>query len=78
MAKENTQQQLFGSPQNSYGWKSVQEAHRGDFIVVEQQEIRVLGVRHDGNSWFVSYTDPSSEKKVEQLYSATDFVYAKL
>lgn len=78
MAKEtNSQQQLFASTQNSYSWKSVEQIKRGEIIVVEQQDVKILGIRKDGDYWLVSYTDPVNEKKMEQLYNAADFVYTK-
>lgn len=78
MAKEtNSQQQLFASTQNSYSWKSIEQIKRGEVIVVEQQDVKILGIRKDGDYWLVSYTDPIDDKKMEQLYNATDFVYMK-
>ncbi len=78
MTKEtNSQQQLFASTQNSYGWKSIQQVQRGEIIVVEQEDVKILGVKQEGDYWLASYTDPITDKKTEQLYTATDFVYAK-
>ena len=78
MAKEtNPQQQLFAAAQSTYGWKSIQQVQRGEIIVVEQQDVKILGMKQDGDYWLASYNDPITDKKTEQLYTATDFVYAK-
>lgn len=78
MAKEtNSQQQLFAAAQSTYGWKSIQQVQRGEIIVVEQQDVKILGMKQDGDYWLASYNDPITDKKTEQLYTATDFVYAK-
>lgn len=78
MTKENNSQpQLFVAPETQYGWKSIQQVKRGEIIIVEQQEVKILTMRQDGDYWLTSYTDPTSDKKVEQLYNATDFVYMK-
>ncbi|GAC1359791.1 MAG: hypothetical protein NVS2B12_21090 [Ktedonobacteraceae bacterium] len=73
----NSQQQLFASDQNQYTWKSVQQMRRGEVIVVELHDVKILSTRQDGDYWLLSYTDPFSDKKTEQLYNANDFVYAK-
>jgi hypothetical protein len=73
----NAQQQLFVAPETQYGWKSIQHVKRGEIIIVEQQEVKILATRQDGDYWLASYNDPTSEKKTEQLYNATDFVYTK-
>ena len=78
MRDDASQQQLFASSQTRYGWRSVQQLQRGQCIVVMQKVVKVLGVRHEGDECFVSYTDPDSGKKVEQLYSNHDFVYVQL
>ena len=77
-SKENAhQQQLFASSQNQYGWKSIKELYRGEIIVITDQEVKVQNIKTDEDFWLVTYTDPNGGKKVEQLYSATDSVYAK-
>jgi hypothetical protein len=77
-SKENAQQQqLFAGTQNQYGWKSIKELNRGEIIVITDQEVKVQNIKTDEDFWSVIYTDPSSGKKVEQLYNATDSVYAK-
>jgi len=78
MTKENNSQpQLFVAPETLYSWKSIQQIKRGEIIIVEQQEVKILTTRQDGDYWLASYTDPTNDKKIEQLYNATDFVYTK-
>ncbi len=78
MTKEtNSQQQLFAAPTTRYGWKSIQQVKRSEIIIVEQQKVKILAIRQDGDYWLASYIDPVTEKKTEQLYNATDFVYAE-
>lgn len=75
----NTQQQtLFVDTQTGYAWKSIKELQRGDAIVITDQEVRIQGIKMDEDFWSVLYTDPLNGKKVEQLYNATDFVYARI
>jgi len=75
----NAQQQtLFVDTQIGYTWKSIKELQRGDAIVITDQEVRIQGIKMDEDFWSVLYTDPLNGKKVEQLYNATDFVYARI
>jgi hypothetical protein len=82
LAKQESaqQQQLFAQsqPQTRYGWKSITKIQRGEIIVVMEQEVKILGLKEDNDSWTVSYTDPTTGKKTEQIYNAIDSVYAKL
>ena len=78
MAKDtNSQQQLFASTQNSYSWKSVEQIKRGEIIVVEQQDVKILGIRKDGDYWLVSYTDPINDKNIYFIYKASYLFYTK-
>ena len=77
--QEKTQQQhLFTETQAQYGWKSITDVQKGDTIVIIDQELKVLGMKTEENTWFLSYTDPETNKKVEQLYNANDFVYTRI
>lgn len=80
MAKNDSaqQQQLFIDTETKYGWKSVKEIQRGDLIVIMDLEVKIQQIKTDEDFWSVTYHDPLSEKKVEQLFTATDWVYAKL
>jgi hypothetical protein len=60
-----------------------QQTHNG----VEEKGVRILPtrkisheamrVRQEENDWYLSYQDPGSGQKSEQLYNAHDSVYAK-
>ncbi|GCE22630.1 hypothetical protein [Dictyobacter kobayashii] len=76
--KQEQQQLLFASQQTIYVWKNVQLIERGSVIIVMQEEVRVLGVRRDSDYLFLSYTDPISGTKTEQLFNLTDYVYLKM
>ena len=67
---------LFNGPY--YEWKSVREVERGDSIVVAQLETLVLGVRQQEGSWWISYSHPRTGTKVEEIYTANDFLYMRL
>jgi len=72
------QHELFGTPQTRYGWQLVTDAHKGSIIVTQNEEVIVSGVRQDENCVYLTYTEPGTGKKNEQLYNLTDYVYAKL
>lgn len=80
MVEKSTQQQqlLFARQQTTYAWKNVQSIQRGMIIVVMQEEVRVLGTKPDNDDYlFLSYTDPITNTKTEQLFNHTDYVYTK-
>ncbi|GCE08526.1 hypothetical protein [Dictyobacter aurantiacus] len=76
--QEQQQQLLFARQQTTYTWRNVRSVARDNVIIIMQQEVRVLGVRQDSDDVFVSYTDPSTGTKTEQLFNLTDYVYLKL
>jgi hypothetical protein len=85
MVERRTQQQrqeqqhmLFARQQTAYTWKNVQLVERGNIIIVMQEEVRVLGIRKDSDYLYLSYTDPVSGTKTEQLFNLADYVYLKL
>jgi len=76
--EENVQQQLFAHPDNDqYAWKSIQQITRGSIIVVQQQETKVSNIKQSGNDWIVTFADPTTGEKTEQIYSDHDSLYAK-
>lgn len=80
MVEKSTQQQqlLFARQQTTYAWKNVQSIRRGMIIVIMQEEVRVLGIRPDNDDYlFLSYTDPITNTRTEQLFNHTDYVYTK-
>jgi hypothetical protein len=82
MVEKSTRQQqqlLFARQQTAYTWKNVQAIQRGMVIVIMQEDVRVLGVKPDDDDClFLSYTDPLTNTKTEQLFNHTDYVYTKL
>jgi hypothetical protein len=61
-----------------YGWQPVQEARKGMVMVVMSEAVKVLDVRQDEDCIYLSYTDPGTGKRTEQLYSHTDSIFVKL
>lgn len=76
--RQEQQQLLFARQQTTYAWRNVRSVTRDSIIIVMQQEVRVLGVRQDSDDVFLSYTDPVSGTKTEQLFNLADYVYLKL
>lgn len=76
--EQQQQQLLFARQQTIYAWRNVRSVARDNVIIIMQQEVRVLGVRQDNDDVFISYTDPTSGTKTEQLFNLTDYVYLKL
>ncbi|GHO83751.1 hypothetical protein [Dictyobacter formicarum] len=76
--RQEQQQLLFARQQTTYAWRNVRTVVRDNVIIVMQQEVRVLGVRRDSDFVFLSYTDPTSGTKTEQLFNLADYVYLKL
>ena len=72
------QQSLFIETQTRYGWKSIKDLQRNDLIVISDKEVKIQNIKRDGDFWQVSYADPQSGEKAEQLYTETDFVYSRL
>ncbi|GCF09639.1 hypothetical protein [Dictyobacter arantiisoli] len=75
---QEEQQLLFARSQTKYAWKNVQSVERGNFIVIKQEEVRILGLKPDNDFLMLSYTDPVSGTKAEQLFNLTDYVYTRL
>ncbi|GCE30545.1 hypothetical protein KDA_60290 [Dictyobacter alpinus] len=76
--RRGQQHMLFAQQQTTYAWRNVQLIDRGSIIIVMQEEVRVLGSRQDSDCLYLSYTDPVSGTKTEQLFNLTDYVYLKL
>lgn len=78
-AHKQNQQLLFARQQSKYAWKNVQLIQRDAIIVVMQEEVRILGMKPDDDDCLLlSYTDPVTSNKTEQLFNHTDYVYTKL
>jgi hypothetical protein len=78
-AQQQKQQLLFARQQSMYAWRNVQLIQRGSIIVVMQKEVRILGMKSDDDDCLLlSYTDPITSTKTEQLFNHTDYVYTKL
>lgn len=76
---QQEQHLLFARQQSMYAWKNVQLVQRGSIIVVMQKEVRILGLKPDDDNWLLlSYTDPITSTKTEQLFNHGDYVYTKL
>lgn len=76
--KKRDSQQVALFDTHRYGWKSVREVKRDDSIVVAEQEISVTAVRQQDGCWWVSYTHPTTSVKIEELYTASVFVFMRL
>jgi len=72
------QGQLFGTNEKQYDWLPVQDARKGSIIVVMNTAVTVQSVRQDENCVYLTYVEPGSKMKTEQLYNQHDFVYCKL
>ena len=83
MAKKkanNTPQQgqLFETAPQKYGWQPVISARKGTVMVVMNEDVTVSSVREENGSIYLSYNDPTTGTKTEQLYNHTDSIYVKL
>jgi hypothetical protein len=77
--RKQQQQLLFARQQTKYAWKNVQLIQRGEIIVVMQEEVRILGMKPDADDCLLlSYTDPITSAKTEQIFNHTDYVYTRL
>jgi hypothetical protein len=75
--KERAQQPALLTPGDVYLWIPVRLLERNDTIVVANVEVKVQNMEHRDSEWHVTYLDPITRSRTEQLYNGHDQVYIK-
>lgn len=75
--KEHEQQPVLLTPIDEYLWIPIKLLERNDTVVIADVEVKVQNMEHRDSEWHVTYLDPTTRSRTEQLYNGHDQVYVR-